>query len=134
MILYSKLFRLFVIVLERLVGVLVGILFTKIALANDSLWPESYFLGIVFYYGIISLLFFAAIILVGKYAATKLNQQINIKKGIFFAIIFWIAGLVLYVFLFNLLSYKLNIGWQSVLILLGAMCLGFNIGVGFKKS
>lgn len=134
MSLKTKSFKITLIVLELLTGVLAGILFTKMAMANDSLWGQTYLQSITFYYGTISLLFFAAVILVGGYASKKLNLQINLKKGILFAIIFWIAGLILYVSLFNQLSYKLNIRWESVFILLLTICLGFNIGIGLKKQ
>ena len=122
------------IVLELILGVIVGLAFNKIILNCDNFFGKSYFSGIFRYYGLNSLIFFITVFLIGIIGAIKQKRNKNIKKAIIYAIFFWTISLFVYSSTFSFFSYGLNWRLIPIFIILIGIVVGFNIGIGSKTD
>jgi hypothetical protein len=122
------------ILAELILTSLLGYAVLWFFMRSDTILGESYFSGIVQYYGIISLVFFAPVLAVGSIGAKWLGKSHLLKRSIFLSIIFWIVSLVIYMITFNYFSYTLNWRILPISILQIAIVLGFNFGLISKSN
>jgi hypothetical protein len=123
-----------IILLEIVLGVLLGLVFINIIMDSDSFFGNSYFSGIVRFYGLVSLIFLLTVFTIGIMGSKRLNKSHNIKKAIFLALAFWFISLVFYAISFSFFSYSLNWRILPIFILLIGIILGFNIGLASKTK
>jgi predicted neutral ceramidase superfamily lipid hydrolase len=112
--------------------VLCFIVFNTIIKSGNSL-GQSYFSGIFFIYGLISLTFFIPVLIIGIISAKRTGKSHFIKRAIFLSIGFWLISLIIYTLSFSFFSYTLNWDILPILILQIGIVLGFNVGI-YSKS
>jgi hypothetical protein len=113
------------IVLELLLGIILSIVFLKLILSNDSdsFWGKTIADSIIRIYGIVSLIFFFSVFLVGIVGAYRLEQSNKIGKAIAYSILFWLLSLIGS-------GYLAGFGAiPSLYIILVGIVLGFNLGL-----
>jgi hypothetical protein len=114
-------------VLELVFGIILSIVFYNFFLSEGNFQEIDYLEGIIIFYGILNLLFFLAVFSIGIIGAIRLKQTSKIPRAIFYSIIFWIISLVISTIL-------LPMFFLSVYIVLIAIIVGFNIGLGVHKN
>jgi hypothetical protein len=114
------------IILELILGIVLNTIFLKFAAHNDSdsLWGKTIADGIVRIYGILSLLFFFSVFLIGIIGAYTLKRANKIGKAIGYSIIFWFLSLIASVFIAQFAALV------SLYVILIGIVVGFNLGLG----
>ncbi len=110
-------------------GIALSLIFFKLALANDAFFGNSYVTGIVRFYGVLSIVFFVAVLSVGIFGAIKLGQSNKIPNAVLYSILFWLLSMVLYSVTFSFFSYTLNLRTIPLYIILAGIIVGFNLGI-----
>lgn len=111
------------IVLESLLGIILGAVFIRIAWNNDDLWGKTIADGIIRFFGGLSLIFFFSVFSIGTIGAIRLKRSDKIIRAIIYAIGFWLLSLLVTVVLANFML------MGSLLIILAAIVYGFNLGL-----
>ncbi len=124
----------FLILAELLFTSLLGYAVLWLFMRPDSSITESYFSGIVQFYGIISFVFFTPVLVIGSIGAKRLGKSHLIKRAIYLSVIFWIGSLILYIITFQYFSYTLNWRILPISILQLAIIIGFNLGLISKST
>jgi Na+/H+-dicarboxylate symporter len=114
------------IILELILGIILGFIFLKFTWNNDSdvLWGKTIADGLIRIYGMLSLIFFFAVFLVGIIGAIKLKRSNKIGRAIVYSILFWLLSLIASVFLAQFAAIL------SLYIILAGIVVGFNLGIG----
>jgi fatty acid desaturase len=118
------------VILELLFGVILSFIFIKFALNNDNddLWGETIADGIIRIYGVLSLIFFFSVFLVGIIGAIKLKRSNKIGKAISYSILFWLLSLIA-----SALLAQFG-GISALYVVLVGIVVGFNIGLGHNSQ
>jgi hypothetical protein len=123
-----------IVLLELVLGGLLGLGFIKTTMDSNSLFGNSYFSGIVRFYGLISIIFILTVLTIGIIGAKRLNKLHSVRKAIYLALVFWGVSVAIYVISFSFFSYSLNWRILPIFILLIGIILGFNIGLVSKTD
>jgi hypothetical protein len=123
-----------IILLELVLGVLLGLGFIKTTMDSNSFFGNSYFSGIIRFYGLVSLIFILTVLTIGIIGAKSLNKMHSVKKAIYLTLVFWGVSVVIYTMSFSFFSYTLNWRILPIFILLIGIILGFNIGLASKPD
>src|SRR6267154_2035861 len=116
------------IILELLLGIILSIIFMKFGdIINDDFWGKTIADVIIRIYGVLSLIFFFSVFLVGIIGAIKLKRTNKIGKAIFNSILFWFLSLIASSLLALLPVFG---GIASLYVILVGIVVGFNIGLG----
>ena len=126
----NKSTRIVFVLLEIFIGIVLSFVFLRFTLNdnNDKLWGKTFADGIIRIYGVLSLIFFFSVFLVGIIGAYKLNQSNKIGRGILYSFLFWLVSLIASAFLAQFG------GIPSVYIILIGIVAGFNLGLGFSSQ
>lgn len=118
------------IILELLLGIILSFIFIKFALSNDNddLWGKTIADGIIRIYGVLSLIFFFSVFLVGIIGAIKLKRSNKIGKAISYSILFWLLSLIA-----SALLAQFG-GIPALYVVLVGIVVGFNIGLGHNSQ
>ena len=118
------------IILELLLGLILSFVFLILILKddNDDFLGKTIADGIVRIYGVISLIFFFSVFLVGIIGAIKLKRSTKIGKAISYSILFWLVSLFVSAFLAQF--------WiiPSLYVILVGIVVGFNFGLGHNSQ
>lgn len=114
------------IILELLLGIILSFIFLKFAWNNDSdaLWGKTIADGIIRIYGILSLIFFFSVFLIGIIGAIKLKRSNKVGKAILYSILFWLLSLIASALLAEVGAIP------ALYVVLVGIIVGFNIGLG----
>ena len=118
------------IILELLLGIILSFIFIKFAWNNDNddLWGKTIADGIIRIYGVLSLIFFFSVFLVGIIGAIKLKRSNKIGKAISYSILFWLLSLIA-----SALLAQFG-GIPSLYVVLVGIVVGFNLGLGHNSQ
>jgi fatty acid desaturase len=118
------------IILELILGIILSFIFLKFAWNNDSdaMWGKTIADGIIRIYGILSLIFFFSVFLIGIIGAIKLKRSNKIGKAISYSIFFWLLSLIASVFLAQFAAIP------SLYVVLVGIVVGFNLGLGHNSQ
>jgi hypothetical protein len=116
------------IILEVLLGLVLGIVFLIIIWDNNSFWGRDYLTGLFKLCGILSLIFFIAVFTVGLIGAFKFKLSNKISKAIFYSVIYWLSSLIAVAVLANFLYIF------SAYFMLAGIIVGFNHGLRHKSK
>lgn len=111
------------IVLELLLGIILGFIFIRFVLDNDHLLGKTIADGIIRIYVVLSLIFFFFVFLVGIIGAIKLKRSNKIGKAISYSILFWLLSLIASAFLAQFG------GIPALFTVLIGIVVGFNLGL-----
>jgi hypothetical protein len=113
------------IILEFVLGIILSIIFLRFAMNNDSdaIWGKTIGDGIIRIFGILSLIFFFSVFLVGIIGAITLKRSNKIGKAIAYSFLFWFVSLVAIVYIAQFA------GMLSAYVSLIAIVVGFNLGL-----
>jgi hypothetical protein len=114
---------------ELAVGVLAGVLFINGVSEGFFDSNSSYGSGLIRFFVVLSLLFFASVLLVGIPGAIYLGQKKTITNGIYYAVIFWFLTIILYIFTINFFTNTLKLGLASMFLILVGIVSGYNFGL-----
>jgi len=111
---------------------ILGLSFIKLFSNWDNFYGKTYFSGIFIFYGLLSIVFFLAVFLIGIFGAIKLGKLKMIKRAIFYSIGLWIISLIVYSTTFGYFSYYLKIQTIPIFMILIGIIIGFNLGLESK--
>jgi hypothetical protein len=120
------------IISELIFGLILGLSFIKLFSNWDNFYGKTYFSGIFIFYGLLSIVFFLAVFLIGIFGAIKLGKLKMIKRAIFYSIGLWIISLIVYSTTFGYFSYYLKIQTIPIFMILIGIIIGFNLGLESK--
>jgi hypothetical protein len=118
-----------IIIMQLILGIILSSIFLSVIWSKDDFWGDSYGSGILRFYGVLSLIFFVAVISVGIVGAIILRQTDKIFKAILFSVLFWFLALILYAVTFSFFSYSLNQRIIPLYIILIGIVVGFNFKI-----
>lgn len=111
------------VVLQLLLGMALSIVFFKATLFGDHFLEDDYLIWFIKFFGVLSLLFFFAVFLVGIIGAIKLKRSNRIPRAVLYSLIFWAISLAVSIVLVSIFSFL------CLYIILIGMIVGFNMGM-----
>jgi hypothetical protein len=121
--------------IEIFIGIILGLLYHYFVLYTNTfkglIFDGSYLGGFLRFYGLLSLVFFIAILPVGIVGAIKLQLSNKISKAIFYSVLYWLLSMVVFAVIVSFFGSPFII--FNFIILIGII-FGFNLVLNSKAE